>query len=170
LTQSGLPRGSLFTLADRNGVVIYRNLHPGKVAGSRLKQSLFRRMASGSSGITSLDFGTPMEGELGALGRSFDEMARQLELRRSEFNQLQQSLELRVERETTRRLQQERLLACNARLAAIGEMIGAIAHQWRQPLATLGATVQGLRMAWERRILDADFLERAEADAQKQLY
>ncbi len=86
------------------------------------------------------------------------------------MNDLNQSLAIRVERETGRRLQQERLLARHARLAAIGEMIGAIAHQWRQPLATLGATIQSLRMAWERRALDGAFLERAEADAQKQLY
>ena len=87
-----------------------------------------------------------------------------------ELSELNQSLTNRVEQETGRRLQQERLLARHARLAAIGEMIGAIAHQWRQPLATLGATIQSLRMAWERRVLSAAFLERAEADAQKQLY
>jgi PAS domain S-box-containing protein len=86
------------------------------------------------------------------------------------LNELNQSLAQQVEVETERRLQQERLLARQARLAAIGEMIGAIAHQWRQPLATLGAIVQSLRMAWERRVLDGAFLERAETDAQKQLY
>ena len=87
-----------------------------------------------------------------------------------ELSELNQSLAARVEQETGRRLQQERLLARHARLAAIGEMIGAIAHQWRQPLATLGATIQSIRMAWERRALNAAFLECAEADAQKQLY
>lgn len=104
------------------------------------------------------------------LGRSFDEMAQQLALRENELNALNESLTLRVEAETERRLQQERMLARHARLAAIGEMIGAIAHQWRQPLATLGATIQSLRMAWERGRLDGGFLESAEADAQKQLY
>jgi signal transduction histidine kinase len=49
-------------------------------------------------------------------------------------------------------------------------MIGAIAHQWRQPLATLGATIQSIGMAWERHSIDAEFLKNAEADAQKQLY
>ena len=62
------------------------------------------------------------------------------------------------------------LLAHNNRLAAMGEMIAAIAHQWRQPLATLGATIQSIRMAWERNRLDNAFMERAESDAQKQLY
>lgn len=88
----------------------------------------------------------------------------------NKLNDLNQSLAKRIDIETEKRLNHERLMARNARLAAIGEMIGAIAHQWRQPLATLGATIQGIRMAWEHKCLDDEFLENAEADAQKQLY
>ena len=87
-----------------------------------------------------------------------------------ELHELNQSLAKRVEEEIGRRLKHERLLARHARLAAIGEMIGAIAHQWRQPLATLGAIIQGIRMAWEDKCIDNAFLENAEADAQMQLY
>ena len=85
------------------------------------------------------------------------------------LNELNKNLALRVDEEIESRLMHERLLARNARLAAIGEMIGAIAHQWRQPLATLGATIQSIRMAWEEQCLDEKFLESAEADAQMQL-
>lgn len=85
------------------------------------------------------------------------------------LNELNKNLALRVDDEIERRLMHERLLARNARLAAIGEMIGAIAHQWRQPLATLGVTVQSIRMAWEEHCIDDAFLESAEADAQMQL-
>jgi C4-dicarboxylate-specific signal transduction histidine kinase len=116
-------------------------------------------------------------GELGSLGLAFDEMANKLALRersllakQQELNNLNLNLAQRVEEETEKRISQERLMARHARLAAIGEMIGAIAHQWRQPLATLGATIQSIRMAWERHSIDAEFLENAEADAQKQLY
>ncbi|BCS55089.1 hypothetical protein GSbR_18700 [Geobacter sp. SVR] len=116
-------------------------------------------------------------GELGNLALAFDEMARKLTIRelelvrnQEELNELNRSLMRRVEEETERRLKHERLLARHARLVAIGEMIGAIAHQWRQPLATLGATIQSIRMAWERRCIDDAFLENAEAEAQQQLY
>lgn len=109
-------------------------------------------------------------GELGSLGQAFDEMARKLASREQELHELNQDLKKRVAEETERRISHERLLARHIRLAAMGEMIGAIAHQWRQPLATLGATVQSLRMAWERGCLDDAFLKKAEADAQKQLY
>jgi len=98
--------------------------------------------------------------------------ARQATLVKSEhdLSELNRELTKRVEQETERRLIQERLLARHARLVAMGEMIGAIAHQWRQPLATLGATIQSIRMAWEHDCLDGPFLQKAEEDAQKQLY
>jgi len=85
------------------------------------------------------------------------------------LNELNINLALRVDEEIGRRMMNERLLARNARLSAIGEMIGAIAHQWRQPLATLGATIQSITMAWEKRCIDDAFLENAESDAQMQL-
>jgi len=44
------------------------------------------------------------------------------------------------------RLRQEtnRLLLMQGRQAAIGEMVSSIAHQWRQPLNTIGMLIQGL--------------------------
>jgi len=116
-------------------------------------------------------------GEIGRLGELFDDMAQKLAARQAtllkserELFELNQSLTRRVEEQTERRVDHERLLARHARLMAMGEMIGAIAHQWRQPLATLGATVQSIRMAWENDCFDTAFLQKAEADAQKQLY
>lgn len=71
-----------------------------------------------------------------------------------------------LQAETARRLQavealraREQMLMQQSRLAAIGEMIGNIAHQWRQPLNTLGLYLQGLTVAWEM----GDF-QREEAD------
>ena len=108
-------------------------------------------------------------GELGDLGWSLDEMARQLKEREAELNHLNRGLTKRVAEEIERRLVHERLLARHARLAAIGEMIGAIAHQWRQPLAIVGATVQSVKMAWKSRCLDTSFLDNAVSDVQTQL-
>ncbi len=45
--------------------------------------------------------------------------------------------------------EKERLLIQQSRQAAMGEMIGNIAHQWRQPLNTLGLMVQELSLSHE---------------------
>lgn len=54
---------------------------------------------------------------------------------------------------------QEQLLIRQARLAAMGEMVGNIAHQWRQPLNTLGLIVQELPRYYEANLFSKDYLE-----------
>lgn len=54
------------------------------------------------------------------------------------------NLESRVVEETQRRIEQERLFMQQGRMAAMGEMIGAIAHQWRQPLNIVALIVQNI--------------------------
>lgn len=46
-----------------------------------------------------------------------------------------------------------------SRMAAMGEMIGNIAHQWRQPLMNINATMFNLDRAYELGKLDADTLD-----------
>jgi signal transduction histidine kinase len=48
-------------------------------------------------------------------------------------------------------------------------MIGAIAHQWRQPLTTLGVVVQGIKIAWEQSLLDRPYLVQAVENSRKQI-
>jgi PAS domain S-box-containing protein len=60
---------------------------------------------------------------------------------------------------------QEQLLIRQGRLAAMGEMIGNIAHQWRQPLNTLGLIVQELPKFYERDMFTKDYLDSSVARA-----
>ncbi len=55
---------------------------------------------------------------------------------------LNATLEERVAREVAQNRAKDQVLARQARIAAMGEMVGAIAHQWRQPLAILAIIVQ----------------------------
>jgi PAS domain S-box-containing protein len=64
--------------------------------------------------------------------------------------------ELALQKETMERLQalellrtKEQMLIQQSRLAALGEMIGNIAHQWRQPLNILGLILQELSITYE---------------------
>ena len=49
-------------------------------------------------------------------------------------------------KEMTQRKKNDSLLAQQSKLAAMGEMVGAIAHQWRQPLNELALRIQRLQL------------------------
>ena len=83
----------------------------------------------------------------------------------SELHSLNENLAQRVRDEIKRRLVNERLLIQRSKQADMGEMIGAIAHQWRQPLATVGVIFQNLLSARKMNKLDEEYLEKASTDA-----
>jgi two-component system, LuxR family, sensor kinase FixL len=70
-----------------------------------------------------------------------------------ELNDLNKNLEQRIEIEVQKNLQKDILLQQKTRLAAIGEMIGNIAHQWRQPLNVITTSVSGLKLKEELDLL-----------------
>ena len=55
--------------------------------------------------------------------------------------------------------EKEQMLIQQSRQAAMGEMIGNIAHQWRQPLNTLGLTVQQLSLYYDLGEFTKEFLD-----------
>jgi PAS domain S-box-containing protein len=72
--------------------------------------------------------------------------------------ELNSDLESKVASETKRRMEQERLFMQQGRLAAMGEMIGAIAHQWRQPLNVMSLMVQNIQEEYELDTLDHEIM------------
>lgn len=71
---------------------------------------------------------------------------------------LNATLEARVQEELARNREKDHLLIQQARLAAMGEMIGNIAHQWRQPLNSLALLLANLQDAHNYGELDAAYL------------
>ncbi|WP_133116793.1 sensor histidine kinase, partial [Malaciobacter marinus] len=63
--------------------------------------------------------------------------------------------------EIEKQRKQEQLLIQQSKLAAMGEMIGNIAHQWRQPLNALGLVMQNMQFAYSMGDLDDKFMERS---------
>lgn len=64
-----------------------------------------------------------------------------------DITQLQQNeyqLQNRIAEQTQINIEQQQMMFNQAKMAAMGEMIGNIAHQWRQPLNTLGLLIQDL--------------------------
>jgi signal transduction histidine kinase len=66
----------------------------------------------------------------------------------------------KLELERKKNIQQERILQQQAKMASMGEMIGNIAHQWRQPLNALSSlsVLLGIKHR-SRGISDADMLQ-----------
>ena len=69
-------------------------------------------------------------------------------------------LEEEVEKQLEKRLEKEYLLMQHSKLATMGEMIGHIAHQWRQPLAQLGGIFMNLDSAYAHEDLTPEYLEK----------
>lgn len=104
----------------------------------------------------SLSEAIALELEKGLLLRDLDRTA-------TELQRLNASLARRVEEETEKSMIKERLLMDQARHAAMGEMIGNIAHQWRQPLTALGLVIQNLSYDFKVGELSAQTLADYEA-------
>ncbi len=75
----------------------------------------------------------------------------------------------RVEQEIQKRILDMRLLTRQGRHAAMGEMIGAIAHQWRQPLSTVSVIIQNMAAAWKLDRLSREYVDQALEVAQRQV-
>jgi PAS domain S-box-containing protein len=64
-------------------------------------------------------------------------MQEELKIRQKEIEEINTNLEKRVQEELEKSRQKDFIMMHQARLAAMGEMIGHIAHQWKQPLNAL---------------------------------
>lgn len=71
-----------------------------------------------------------------------------------EIKILEDDLKLEIKKQTNELLEQEKLLFKSEKMVSMGEMIGNIAHQWRQPLSVISTASTGIIMHKELGILD----------------
>ncbi len=76
----------------------------------------------------------------------------------TEHESIKSHLKDKVNYEIQRRMENEYLLMQQSRLASMGEMIGFIAHQWRQPLAQLGGVFMNIESAFAFGELNEEYL------------
>ena len=73
--------------------------------------------------------------------------------------ELNRSLEVRIVQAVDDLRRKDQMLILQDRLAVMGEMINNIAHQWRQPLNTLGLIIQQLPLFYESGEISEEMLE-----------
>ena len=77
-----------------------------------------------------------------------------------ELRNLNNSLKQTVDEEVRKNYKKNKVLFQQSKMAAMGEMIGNIAHQWRQPLSLITTAVSALKLRKELGILeDKDYTE-----------
>jgi signal transduction histidine kinase len=78
----------------------------------------------------------------------------ELQVKQNQLETLNMCLEQRVQEELVKNREKDLVMIQQGRLAAMGEMISNIAHQWRQPLNELGIMIQMLRVDYDDKLLD----------------
>lgn len=91
--------------------------------------------------------------------RLLDELAQ----KQRQLEELNASLEQRVQEAVADLRKKDQLLITQGRLAAMGEMLNNIAHQWRQPLNALSLTLANIKDAATPGEVDLAVIERAVA-------
>lgn len=81
----------------------------------------------------------------------------------------EEELKLKVEEELNKNRQKDRILIQQSKLAAMGEMLGNIAHQWRQPLNNVSLILQFLRDNYNNKDVSAEKLDKFMEKANKHI-
>jgi len=73
----------------------------------------------------------------------------EVERKTKALKNLNENLELKIEEETSKNREKDKQLYEHAKQAQMGEMIGNIAHQWRQPLSLISTVASGQKLKME---------------------
>ncbi len=87
-----------------------------------------------------------------------DYFEQQMQLKRKtvELQRLNEKLEQIVKVEVAKNVEQEKMLLAQSRLAAMGELIAIIAHQWRQPLNVISTIANNVKIWLELKEYDIE--------------
>ncbi len=107
--------------------------------------------------------------EIGTLVNTFAAMRDQVQATQQSLRQLNEHLEQRVQEELAKNREKDHMLIQQSRLAAMGEMVHNIAHQWRQPLNALSLLVRNIKDDYDFQALTPEVMDRSVADAQRLL-
>ncbi len=96
-----------------------------------------------------------------------NELESKVAVRTKELNNINKTLHEKIKKAVDDNIKKDKMLQEQAKLAAMGEMIGAIAHQWRQPLNALSLGIQNLDDDYEDGLINELFIDKFIYDNQK---
>ena len=92
-----------------------------------------------------------------------------LEMKVNELDEFNQTLHNKVKQEVKKQREKENLLIQQSKQAALGEMIGNIAHQWRQPISAVSAIMMNIKWTAIANGVEKKFLDERIDEANEQL-
>jgi signal transduction histidine kinase len=104
------------------------------------------------------NFSENKKDEITVIAKTVLSMIQKINQYTNELNDINKNLEQRVKEEVEKNREKNKMLIQQSRHAALGEMLGNIAHQWRQPLNTLGLMLQDLEDAYDDDTLNKEYL------------
>lgn len=143
------------------------------------------QLSDAATRLAKMEFDTPLpkagSDEIGELVSSFSSMRYDLQNNHAsllfeiserkdaedELRQLNETLEQRVSAEVASNRDKDHLLIQQSRLAAMGEMVHNIAHQWRQPLNSLGLIISNILDDFKFKTMTQETLEHDAASARR---
>lgn len=97
------------------------------------------------------------------------ELLHELSVSKNHVEKLNRKLETKLEHSIDELKRQQAVIFQQSKLSSMGEMIGNIAHQWRQPLNALGLNIQNLEMTSELGELNHDHVLEMVNSSMKQI-
>jgi signal transduction histidine kinase len=90
-----------------------------------------------------------------------DSLEHRVEEKTKELQDLNENLEQRIKIELDKNRKKDQQMIQQSRFAALGEMIGNIAHQWRQPLSAISSTSSGMQLQMQLGIASNEEVEKS---------
>jgi signal transduction histidine kinase len=93
-----------------------------------------------------------------------DNLENLIDLKTKELQDLNNNLENRIQLELQKNREKDKQMIQQSRFAALGEMIGNIAHQWRQPLSAISSTASSVEMQMELGLANDEDIKKSYKD------
>jgi PAS domain S-box-containing protein len=95
------------------------------------------------------------------LEQNLNALNEELNIQKNQLENFNRILEDKVSEEVEKNRVKDQLMSLQARQAAMGEMVGHIAHQWKQPLNTLNLIILDIQDAYQYGELNEEYINKS---------